>query len=289
MSENPIMKRIERELYRRKAGGLLRATPREMPTDLLDMSTNSYLSLHKNVEINSEAMELCGGNLAGNTASRLVATTSSLYDDLEAELASLKHSESALVWSSGYAANVGIITALAGRHTAVFCDRLNHASIYDGIAMSGAILIRYAHCDMNDLAEKLLASNASEKIIVTDAVFSMDGDRAPLLDICDCAERFGAMVMVDEAHSTGIFGATGAGLCEEDGVCSRVAVRMGTLSKAIGSVGGFVACSEKLRTYFVNYSRSFVYSTGLPPASLAFALASVRYIRAHADAGKNLS
>jgi len=254
----------------------------------IDLSTNSYLALHDNAEILDDARSLTGATVCGNLASRLVAEHSSLYSILEQEIADWEKTESALVFSSGYAANAGIIQALCTRDTEVYCDRLNHASIYDGIALSGCKLIRYHHNDMSDLQNKLSVSHAKEKLIITDTVFSMDGDKAPLADIVELAQKCNAMVMVDEAHATGIFGHNGSGLVEATGTQDYIDIRMGTLSKALAGLGGYFAGTNLLRDYFVNFSRSFVYSTGLPHASLAFTLATIRYIRKNPGLGQLL-
>jgi 8-amino-7-oxononanoate synthase len=221
-------------------------------------------------------------------ASRIVETRSPLHETLEAELAEWKRTRCALVFNSGYAANLGMIGALCTRQTEVFCDRLNHASIVDGIRLAGATLTRYRHCDMFDLKTRLAASRKTERLIVTDSVFSMDGDIAPLADICELAKRFGCMVMVDEAHATGVFGKILSGLVEECGVESGVDVVMGTLSKAVAGLGGFFAGSSLLRDCFVNKARSLIYSTGLPQSVLAHDLAAIRHIRRHPEAGRML-
>ncbi|MBN1129227.1 MAG: aminotransferase class I/II-fold pyridoxal phosphate-dependent enzyme, partial [Chitinispirillaceae bacterium] len=167
-------------------------------------------------------------------------------------------------------------------------DRLNHASIVDGILLSGCRMQRYRHCDMADLAARLAASPAPEKIIVTDTVFSMDGDVAPLTDLGELARKHNAVVMVDEAHATGIFGPTGSGLVEALGCEKAVEVRVGTLSKAIAGLGGFFAGSAVIRDSLVNHSRSLIYSTGLPRAAVAWDLAAVRYLRSHPGLGADL-
>jgi 8-amino-7-oxononanoate synthase len=223
--------------------------------------------------------------MAGNTASRLVSERSALYRALEQELAQWKNAESALVFPSGYAANVGVLQAVCSRDTEVFSDRQNHASIVDGIRLSGARLSRYRHCDMEDLRRRLQASRATEKLLVTDSVFSMDGDRAPLDLLCELAAKYGCMVMVDEAHAAGLFGRRGSGLVEEHGLEDRIDLRIGTLSKAVAGLGGFVAASSELCRYLVNFARSFVYSTGLPHAVLAWDFAAVRFLRANPGLG----
>jgi 8-amino-7-oxononanoate synthase len=254
----------------------------------IDLSTNSYLALHDNAQILEDARSMTGTTVCGNLASRLVAEHSPLYSILEQEIADWEKTESALVFSSGYAANVGIIQAICTRDTEVYCDRLNHASIYDGIALSGCKLIRYRHNDMTDLQNKLSFSHAKEKLIIPDTIFSMDGDRAPLTDIVELAQKNDAMIMVDEAHATGIFGRDGSGLVEATGTQDYIDIRMGTLSKALAGLGGYFAGTKLLRDYFVNFSRSFIYSTGLPHASLAFTLATIRYIRKNPELGHSL-
>jgi 8-amino-7-oxononanoate synthase len=288
MNDSPICRRIEAELVERKKGNLFRTPGNSAKGVRIDLSTNSYLALHDNAEIAEEARQLTDGCLSGNLASRLIETRSPLYQALESELAGWKKAEATLVFNSGYAANLGIIQSLCGRDTEVFCDRHNHASIIDGIRLSGAALSRYTHCDMRDLKKRLGASKKKEKLIVTDSVFSMDGDTAPLADICALAKQYGCMVMVDEAHATGAFGETLAGFAEECGVENNVDIVMGTLSKAVAGLGGFFAGSTLLRDCFINKARSLIYSTALPQSVLAQNLAAVRYIMNHPEMGKSL-
>ncbi|MBD3317390.1 MAG: aminotransferase class I/II-fold pyridoxal phosphate-dependent enzyme, partial [Chitinivibrionales bacterium] len=238
MKRPAVLDRIDRDLRKHEALGRFRRTAAEAPDAARDLSTNSYLSLHTNPVVARAAAELYDTDLSGNCASRLIATRSSLYERLERELADWKRCESALVFNSGYAANIGSIQALCGRGTEVFSDRLNHASIVDGIRLSGAKMNRYRHRDPNDLAQRLRDSQTEEKVIITDTVFSMDGDQAPLKAICDLAEEHGALVMVDEAHATGIFGKTLSGLVEELQLETRIPIRMGTLSKSAAGLGG---------------------------------------------------
>ncbi|MBN1578643.1 MAG: 8-amino-7-oxononanoate synthase [Chitinispirillaceae bacterium] len=287
MNSSPINNRVVEQLEERRRNGLFRSiAPFFIPApDLMDCSTNSYLGLHANAEVAREAALLTGNQLSGNLASRLIAGTSALYRQLEKEIAEWEKTETALVFTSGYAANLGIIQALCTRSTEVFADRLNHASLYDGIRLSGCRLARYSHCDMADLKKLLHQSTAPEKLIITDTVFSMDGDLAPLCDIGDLARSSGAMVMVDEAHATGMFGGNGSGLVEATGTAGAIDVRMGTLSKAIAGLGGYVATSAALHDYFVNFSRSLIYSTGLPHPVLAHDLAAIRYVRQHPGIG----
>lgn len=288
--QTPLHDRIRQSLEVRKSGGLLRVIPDPLPQHhhLADFSTNSYCALQNNLDVADAAKQLAHGSLSGNLASRLIAETSPLAGALEAELAAWKHAESALLFNSGYAANTGVLQALCTRDTEVFCDRLNHASIIDGITLAGAKLNRYRHGDMADLRTKLQISCAREKIIVTDTVFSMDGDRAPLADICELAAAHQCFVMVDEAHATGVFGASGSGLVEALGVADAIDICVGTLSKAVAGLGGFFAGSRLLRDFFVNNARSLIYSTALPHSAIAFDLASVCFLRAHPEFGSKL-
>ena len=288
MNDLPIYKRITAELEKRKKENLFRTPGSSGKGVRIDLSTNSYLALHDHPEVAEEARKLTDGCFSGNLASRLIETRSPLYQALESELAGWKKAEAALVFNSGYAANLGIIQSLCGRDTEVFSDRLNHASIIDGIRLSGAALSRYAHCDMRDLKKRLGASKKNEKLIVTDSVFSMDGDTAPLADICDLAKQYKCLVMVDEAHATGVFGKTLCGYAEECRVENNVDVFMGTLSKAAAGLGGFFVGRTVLKECFINKARSLIYSTALPQPVLAQDLAAVRYIRSHPEMGRKL-
>jgi 8-amino-7-oxononanoate synthase len=283
----PLADRLSRELDERRSKGLLRSLPGHR-SQAIDLSTNSYLALHLDAEVATAALKLADGSLNGNLASRLISETSPLAAVLEAELAAWKKTETALLFNSGYAANLGMLQALCTRDTEVFCDRFNHASIIDGLRLSGCKFRRYRHCDMADLKRLLAVSKAKEKIIVTDTVFSMDGDCAPLADIVEIAKTHGCCFMVDEAHATGVFGKNAGGLAEELGVSGAIDIKMGTLSKAVAGVGGFFAGSALLRDFFINHARSLIYSTGLPHAAIAFDLAAVRHIRARPEAGREL-
>jgi len=284
----PLIEYLYDDNRRRKSESIFRQTSVYGGESRIDFSGNSYLALQNCQEVRDEAARLAGNQLFGNMASRLISQSSPLYEELETELAGWKHCESALVFNSGYAANVGIIQAICGRGTDVFCDRLNHASIINGCLLSGARLLRYRHNDMAHLEELLRASSAPKKLIVTDTVFSMDGDRAPLADICELGGRYACAVMADEAHATGIFGGGASGLVEETGVESAVHIRVGTLSKAVAGLGGFFAGSREIRDFLVNNAASLIYSTGLPHSVLAYDLAAVRYIKKNPHQGKLL-
>ncbi len=284
----PILDRLERDLEKRKSEFLFRSIPLYKSETHIDLSTNSYLDLQNCSIVRIEAARLTAAQHFGNMASRLIRQASPLYEALEREIADWKHTESALVYNSGYAANVGVIQAICNRHTDIFSDRLNHASIIDGCTLSGGRLFRYRHNDMSDLERLLRESSSQDKVITTDTIFSMDGDRAPLEEICDLGRKYGCAVMVDEAHAAGIFGKTLSGLVEETGTADGIHIRIGTLSKAIAGLGGFFAGSKELRDFLVNSSRSLIYSTGLPHQVLAFNLASVRFIRQNPDLGVRL-
>ncbi len=215
----------------------------------------------------------------GSGASRLVCGDMDEHEILEEEIALFKGAASALLFSSGYMANTGIVPSLVGREDAVFSDRLNHASIVDGIVLSRAHLYRYPHVDMNALDEMLAKATARRKLIVTDTVFSMDGDIAPLKEIVALAKKHQAWLMVDEAHAFGVLGPTGAGCAEALGLEAEIHVQMGTLSKAAGSYGAYAAGSVELRNFLINTARSFIFTTALPPAVAAASRAALVIMR----------
>ena len=243
------------------------------------LASNNYLGLATDPRVLHAAGEALRRYGASTTASRLVSGSTTLHRELESELAALKGTEAALLFSSGYLANLGTIGALVGPGDAIFCDRLNHASIVDAAFLSRARLIVYHHADPNHLAELLDRHSGRRRLIVTDSVFSMDGDVAPLPALCDLADRWGCMLMVDEAHATGVLGTRGAGAVEALGLRGRVPIVMGTLSKALGAVGGFVAGSRRLVDFLRNRARTFMFDTALAPSAVGAALAAVRLAR----------
>ena len=247
---------------------------------LLDFSSNDYLALAEHPALIAAAQEALSRFGAGSGASRLMSGDLAVHHDLEQAVAQLKGQEAALTFGSGYMANTGIIPALMGRHDLIFSDRLNHASIHDGCRLSGARLIRFRHNDLNHL-EELLKENrgTGAALIVVESIYSMDGDRCPLRELAALKERFGCLLMVDEAHATGVFGPHGGGVIEEDGMSGAVDLAVGTFGKALGSYGAFVAGNREMIEYLVNRARSFIFSTALPPAVAAASLAAVRLIR----------
>ncbi len=236
---------------------------------LVNLSSNDYLGLAQDPRLIAAAQDAAARWGAGAGASRLVTGHLALHAAVEDRLAAFKGTQAAVIFSTGYMANLGVIAALTGPGDAVFGDKLNHASIYDGIKLSGATLHRFPHRDLNRL-EGLLRQHqdARRRLIITDSVFSVDGDLAPLAELAALKERFGAALMIDEAHATGVLGERGAGLAEALGLTGRIEVHLGTFSKALGSLGGYVAGDRRLIDYLYNRSRSLIYSTALAPPVL---------------------
>jgi 8-amino-7-oxononanoate synthase len=246
----------------------------------VNFSSNDYLGLSRDSRLQTAAIEAIQRYGTGSSASRLVSGTNELVHQLELELAQFKQTEAALVFNSGYQANVAILQALLEPGDWVFCDKLNHASLVDGCLLSGARWSRYRHLDLEHLEQKLQkAPSDARKWIVTDSVFSMDGDYPDLQALVALADRYHALVMVDEAHATGLFGLRGSGLCEQFGVSDRVAIQMGTFSKALGGAGAYAAGSGILIQTLINRARGFIYSTALPPATVAAARCGVQVVQ----------
>ena len=237
----------------------------------LMLASNDYLGLIDHPEVKEAAKEAINIYGVGSGGSRLTTGTLPLHNQLETALASFKHTEKALIFNTGYMANVGIISALGIKDSIIFSDELNHASIIDGCRLSHAKTVVYKHNDMKDLAEKLQEHAGCQGLIVTDAVFSMGGDIAPLPNIMALAEQYHVLTMVDEAHATGVIGATGRGIVEHFGLKRQPDVLMGTLSKALAAEGGYVCGSQLLIDYLRNTARSYIFSTSLSPAVLAAA------------------
>jgi len=248
--------------------------------EVINLSSNNYLGLANHPALAAAAKEAIDRYGCGSGASRLISGNMALHEELEERLAEFKGTESALVFNSGFQANTGILSTLAGDGDVIFSDALNHASIIDGCRLSRARTVVYAHGDLDQLEAALkLAAQSRRRLIVTESIFSMDGDEAPLGGIVELAERHGAMVMVDEAHGTGLFGANGAGVVAKLGLGERVQVQMGTLGKALGGFGAYVAGSSALRELLINRCRSFIFTTSLPPAVMAMAIAAIDLVR----------
>jgi 8-amino-7-oxononanoate synthase len=247
--------------------------------ELLHFGSNDYLGLASDPRLKAAAQVAIEQYGWGSGASPLILGHSALHQQLEERIARFEGTEAALVFPSGFAANAGTVAALVGPGDVVFTDRNNHASLLDGCRLSRADVRTYPHADWQEL-KRLLGrrTNYRRRLIVTDSLFSMDGDFAPLAELADLADRYEAMLMVDEAHATGVFGLGGRGLVEQLGIEARVPVRVGTLSKALGGVGGFVAGSRTLVDWLVNRARSYIYSTAAPPAVAAAALAAIEIV-----------
>lgn len=246
---------------------------------VINFSSNNYLGLADDPALRAAAKTAIDRYGCGSGASRLISGNMTVHEQLEEKIAELKGTEAALVFNSGFQANTGVISALVGEGDIIFSDALNHASIIDGCRLARARTIVYPHCDMNALERSIAqSSGARRKLIVTESVFSMDGDEAPLRDIVELADKYGAMTMVDEAHATGIFDPRGAGLVANLGLGEGVLVQMGTLGKALGGFGAFVAGSERLRELLINRCRSFIYTTALPPTVMAMGIAAIEIV-----------
>ena len=268
----------QRGLYRtlRRVEGTQGPTLVVNDQEVLNLCSNNYLGLASHPALREAAKEAIDRYGCGSGASRLISGNLALNEELEGKITALKGTEAALVFNSGYQANIGILSSLAGEGDIIFSDALNHASLVDGCRLSQAKTVVYPHGDVNRLEDEMKKAPAKgRKWIVTETLFSMDGDEAPLAEIVGLAERHGAMVMVDEAHATGLFGPKGAGVVSKLGLGERVHVQMGTLGKALGCFGAYVAGSGLLREFLINRCRSFIFATSLPPPVLAAAAAAV--------------
>lgn len=255
------------------------ATVRVGGREVLCLCSNNYLGLASDPRLRDAARGALAEAGIGAGASPLISGHMDAHERLERVIAGWQRCEAALLFGSGYHANIGVLAALLRAGDEVFSDELNHASLIDGCRLSRAEVRVYRHLDAHHLERQLASSRARRRLIVTDSVFSMDGDLAPLADIVALAERHDAWIMIDEAHAAGVFGDTGAGLAEATGLGDRITVRMGTLGKALGSYGAFVAGSRALIELLVNRARAYVYSTALPPPVIAAAEAAVAIAR----------
>jgi 8-amino-7-oxononanoate synthase len=245
---------------------------------VLMLCSNNYLGLADHPRVREAAADAAMRWGVGSGASRLVSGNMTVHRRLEEQLAAFKRSEACVLFGSGYLANMGVISTLAGQGEVVFSDELNHASIVDGCRLARAETFVYEHRDMDHLAWGLEQAEGRGSLIVTDGVFSMDGDVAPLDDIVELAGRYDARVMVDEAHGTGALGPGGRGAVAEAGLESEVDVIVGTLGKALGSYGAYVCCDATLARYLVNCARTLIFSTALPPPAAAGAMAALELL-----------
>ncbi len=282
---------LEAECTALAQAGLLRhlRTVMSAPTGTINLDgrevvllgSNNYLGLSTHPRVIAAAVEATRIYGTGASGSRLISGNSEHYTTLESNLAKAKGTEAALVFSSGYAANTSIIPVLVGDGDLVLSDALNHASIIDGCRLSRATKKVYRHCDVEHLRALLSESAACRRrLIVTDGVFSMDGDIAPLPDIWEAAAQYDAMVLIDDAHGFGVLGQDGSGTVAHFGLEGKGIIQMGTLSKAVGALGGYIAGSHALIELLINRARGFMFTTGLPPATLAAATAALEVMRA---------
>jgi 8-amino-7-oxononanoate synthase len=275
---------LERAGLRRALRAVERRAGAEVAVDgrrATDFSSNDYLGLAADPRIAQAAARALDEAGTGAGAARLISGNHPLHERLEREIAAFKQAPAALLFASGYAANTGAIPALVGRGDAVYSDALNHASLIDGCRLSRAELRVFPHRDLDALDGMLRedAGRFGRRMIVVDGVFSMDGDLFPLDRLVELAREHGAWTYVDDAHGTGVLGPNGRGTAERFGVEDRVDVRMGTLGKALGTAGAFIAGSERLRAWLLNRARPFVFTTGTPPALAAAAIEALRIAR----------
>jgi 8-amino-7-oxononanoate synthase len=280
---------IREELQKLKKEGLLRE-PRTVESEhgrcvtiagreYLSFCSTDYLGLANDPRVKEAARTAVEKYGWGAGSSRLISGTTRLHRELEERLAQFHRAENCITFATGYMANLGTISALVAAGDAVIIDRLNHASIIDGCRLSGAKMLVYRHASATSLENVLSGAHGfNRKLIVTDTVFSMDGDICPLPDIVTLAKRYNAMLMVDEAHAVGVMGESGRGVVEYFGLEGQVEVVMGPLSKALGGIGGYIVGSNDLITYLQNKSRSFMYTTAPPPAACAAAMAALDII-----------
>ncbi|BAY89480.1 MULTISPECIES: 8-amino-7-oxononanoate synthase [unclassified Tolypothrix] len=249
--------------------------------EVINFASNDYLGLagdRRLIEAGVVATQEFG---TGSTGSRLLSGHRELHRQLESAIASLKQTEDAIVFSSGYLANLGAIAALVGKRDLILSDQYNHSSLKNGAILSGAVVIEYPHCDITALKNQLIENRQNYRrcLILTDSVFSMDGDLCPLPELLDLADEFSCMLLVDEAHATGVLGKTGAGCVEHFGCTGKQLIQIGTLSKALGSLGGYVAGSATLIDFLRNRAPTWIYTTALSPADTAAALTAIEIVQ----------
>ncbi len=280
---------IDKELEKRKSSNQERFLKRIEPIDslyvrvngktLLNFASNDYLALSKHPLLQEYTIRFLKKFGCGATASRLVAGNFTCHEEIEEKLACLKHSETALLFNTGYQANISILPAIAGKETLIFSDRYNHYSLLQGASLSNARVFRYQHNDFDHLKKLLIRSSdypfhSMRKIIVTESIFSMDGDQSDLYQLKNLADEFDAILFVDEAHATGVFGSNGMGLT----VDYPVDLSMGTFGKAAGGFGAYLTCSRKMKQYLINCCGGIIYTTSLPPSVLGSICAALEII-----------
>ncbi|RCX18375.1 8-amino-7-oxononanoate synthase [Anaerobacterium chartisolvens] len=294
-----VMDYFEKKLSYVKENGLYRGDFKYLNTeqapkvvienrDIILLGSNNYLGLCNDSRLKEAAMEATAKYGVGSGGARLTTGSYELHKKLEEKIARFKCVESSLIYTTGYMANTGIISAICDRKWTIFCDKNNHASIVDGALLSGARIIRYKHCNMGDLERKVHTNKGDNNLIITDGVFSMDGDVAPLTDIVGIAKKYGCLTMVDDAHGFGVLGENGSGTVSHFNLNGQIDIQMGTLSKAVASVGGYAAGKKGIIDYLKNFSRSFIFSTALPPSTIAVSLKSIEIIENDNDRRQHL-
>ncbi len=253
----------------------------------LNLSSNDYLG----ISADDKFVENLGKYGFSNSSSRLLAGNCSLYEELESEITKLYNRESCLVFNSGYNANTGIISALFKKGDVIFSDKLNHASIVDGIKLSGADFFRYKHLDCANLEELLQKNRGKYKkaVIISESVFSMDGDTADLKKLVELKNKYDCFLMVDEAHAVGVYGDRGCGICEAENLTEQIDIIVGTFGKALASFGAFAVCDDIIRNYLINKSRPFIFTTALPPANIYHTLQIIKSLPDLAEKRKHLA
>jgi 8-amino-7-oxononanoate synthase len=285
MANTPLRKSVS-ELSRRIDGELAALASQGQLRKLGDVKgvnlcSNDYLGLSTDPRLREAvASALASGVPVASTGSRLLSGNAEIWEQLESELTQFMGAEAVLYFNSGYSANVGVLSALIQPGDVVFSDAANHASIIDGLRLASARKVIYPHVDMDSLERELRRSDSgsAQKFIVTESIFSMDGDRAPISDLVMLAERYGAELIVDEAHATGVIGPQGRGLVAASGLADRVIATIHPCGKALAGMGCFVCCSEKLKQYLINRARTFIFSTALPPYMAAQMRAAIRIV-----------
>ncbi len=293
-----MMRELERKLQRIREDSLYRRmryleAPQGPHTridgrDILLLSSNSYLGLCNDDRLKQAACDAIRAYGVGSGGARLLTGSYEPHRQLEQEMARFKGTESCLLFNTGYMANVGTLSALADKDWVIFSDRLNHASLIDGCRLSGAKVIVYDHCDVLDLRKKTESCRGESAMIVTDGIFSTDGDIAPLPEIVEIARERKMVLMVDDAHATGVLGPNGRGTADHFGLKDEIDIQMGTLSKALASEGGFVAGSRTLIDYLINRARSFIFSTALAPANIAVSLKALEVVESEPERRETL-
>ncbi|MGK7920363.1 MAG: 8-amino-7-oxononanoate synthase [Trichodesmium sp.] len=248
---------------------------------LINFASNDYLGLAGDRRLIEAAIQATKEFGTGSTGSRLLTGNREIHQELEQEIAKLKQTEAALVFSSGYLANLGVISTLVSQRDLIFSDKYNHSSLKNGAILSGAKIVEYSHNNLEDLTNKLEQHREKYRrtLIITDSVFSMDGDLCKLPLLLDLAEKYNSMLLIDEAHATGVFGINGGGCVEHFNCTGKELIQIGTLSKALGSLGGYVAGSKQLIEFLKNRTPTWIYTTGLTPADTAAALTAIKIIQ----------